>query len=130
MYLIIGNPGVMDQIRAGQSRPLLISGAARNPLLPDVPTFTEAGLAQKDSPTWFGLFAPAGTPDALVQKLNKEVAAVLDSPDFVKRVLTPVGFQTEPNTPQQFASFLDEERARGKRMVEVAGVKLDNVKAK
>ena len=125
MYLIVGNPGVMEQIRAGQSKPLLTSTDVRNPMLPNVPTFAEAGLSSLDARNWFGMFAPAGTPREIVAKLSAELVAILRTPAFRDKVLTPIGMEAIGGTPEEFARFLVEDRRRGAELVKKSGARLD-----
>ncbi len=125
MYLIIGNPGVMEQIRSGQSKPLLTSTDARNPMLPEVPTFAEAGLSSLDARNWFGLFAPAGTPKEIVAKLSADMVAILRTPAFKDRFLTPIGMEAIGGTPEEFARFLVDDRRRGAELVRISGARLD-----
>ena len=125
MYLIIGNPGVVAQVQSGQSRALLVSGEARSPLLPGVPTFAEAGFANMDAPNWFGMFAPAGTPKEIIGKLSSELSAILRTPAFRDKFLTPRGFEGVGGTPDEFARFLVEDRKRGAELVRISGARLD-----
>ena len=125
MYLIIGNPGVMEQIRAGQSKPLLTSTDTRNPMLPDVPTFAEAGLSSLDARNWFGLFAPAGTPREILAKLSTEMVAIMRAPGFKEKFLTPIGMEAIGGTPEEFARFLVDDRKRGAELVRLSGARLD-----
>ncbi len=125
MYLIIGNPGVVEQIKAGQSRALVVSGEARSPLLPSVPTFTEAGYPGIESPNWFGMFAPAGTPKDIVSKLGGDITSIIRSAPFREKNLAPRGFQAVGGTPEEFGRFLAEDRKRGAELVKISGAKLD-----
>jgi len=125
MYLIIGNPGVVEQIKAGQSRAVVVSGDARSPLLPNVPTFTEAGYPNIESPNWFGMFGPAGMPKDIVSKLSAELSAIVRSAAFKDKILTPRGFQAVGSSAEEFARFLVEDRKRGIELVKISGARLD-----
>ena len=125
MYLIVGNPGVMQQIKTGRSKPLLTSGHVRHPELPNVPTFAEAGVADFDPRNWFGMFAPAGTPKSMVAKLSSELNAILRLPAFKAKILAPMGFEAIGGTPEEFSAFLVEDRKRGAELVRESGVRLD-----
>ena len=125
MYLIIGNPGVMEQIRTGRSKPLLTSGYSRHPQLPNVPTFAEAGVADFDPRNWFGMFAPAGTPKPLVAKLSAELNTILRLPAFKEKILGPMSFEAIGGTPEEFSAFLVEDRKRGAELVKESGVRVD-----
>lgn len=125
MYLIIGNPGVMEQIRTGKSRPLLQSGFTRNAQLPDIPTFAEAGVPDFDPRNWFGMFAPAGTPRNVINKLSTELNAILRLPAFKEKILVPMGFDAIGGTPEEFGKFLAEDRRSGAELVKDSGARLD-----
>jgi len=125
MYLIVGNPGVMDQIRSGRSKPLLTSGYSRHPQLPDVPTFAEAGVGDFDPRNWFGMFAPAGTPNPVIAKLSAELNIILRLPAFKEKVLVPMSFEALGGTPEEFAAFLAEDRKRGAELARESGVTLE-----
>jgi tripartite-type tricarboxylate transporter receptor subunit TctC len=116
-------PLVLAHIKAGKLRPLAIGDAARSPALPDLPTVAEAGVPGYEANAWYGLFAPAHTPAAIVSKLQTEVAAIVAEPDVQKRMIelgaTPVG-----STPVQFAAFQHDEVARWKKVIDSANIKM------
>lgn len=124
IYLAVGSPGVLAQVKSGKIRAVLVSGSRRNPLLPDAPTFAEAGLPELASRVWFGLAAPAGTPRPVVNKLSAEVAAIIQLPGFRERLAT-LGFEPVGNTAEEFARFLAEDRVRGANLVKISGARLD-----
>lgn len=111
-----------NYVQPGKARPLLVSGKTRSPLFPDVPTAEEVGLKGYDVSIWFGLVAPAGTPAGIVERLNRELAAVLASEEQKKELAsdgqTPAGM-----TPQQFGGFLDQERGKWLPIVKASGAK-------
>lgn len=125
MYLIIGIPGVMEQIKSGQAKPLFTSGDTRSPILPNVPTFAEVGFAGFDARNWFGMFAPAGTPREIIARLSAELVAILRTPAFRDKILAPVGFEAIGGTPEEFARFVAEDRKRGAELVAISGARLD-----
>jgi tripartite-type tricarboxylate transporter receptor subunit TctC len=90
-------------IKSGKLRMLAIAGAQRHPEIPDVPTMAEAGFPGVEMEQWFGLFAPAGTPDPIVRRLNREFVAALQSDD-VKKTLQPQGSIISPGTPEDLAA--------------------------
>ncbi|MDB5808089.1 MAG: putative exported protein [Betaproteobacteria bacterium] len=98
-------------IKAGFLRGLAVTTSQRNPAFPDVPTAIEAGVAGYDFSSWGGVFAPAGTPRAVVQKLNKEIVAALGSQDLTKR-FGDMGLIAKSSTPEEFAKFLQAEIER------------------
>src|SRR5215471_1224497 len=116
---------VMQYIKNGKARVLAYTATKRSAALPDVPTTAEAGLPsfQVDG-GWFGMFAPAGTPPAIIEKLNKEVRAALADPAVNKR-FEGLGVVSAYTTPEEFRRFLAEETRKYAEYVRVAGVQLD-----
>ena len=100
---------VMGQVKAGRVRTLAISGKTRHPLLPDVPTFAEAGLPTFDPLVWIGILAPAGTSGAIVNKMSAAVSQVAKMPETVA-ARRDVGSESIGSSPEEFAAFLDAER--------------------
>ncbi len=109
-------------INTGQLKALGVSTAARAGLLPDVPTFAEAGIADYESIGWFGIVAPAGTPGPIVAKLNAAIVAALNDPG-VRTRFNAVGAEPRPSTPQEFAAFIAGEIAKWKGVITQAGAK-------
>ncbi|MDO8278713.1 MAG: tripartite tricarboxylate transporter substrate binding protein [Burkholderiaceae bacterium] len=113
--------GLLPQIEAKRLRPVAVASLRRFPLLPDVPTVAESGLPGFENGTWLGILAPAGTPREIREKIQREIAEMLKSPDIQRELLqqgmTPVG-----NTPEQFAAFMQTERQKAARIVEVAKI--------
>ena len=102
---------VMGQVKAGRVRTLAISGKTRHPLLPDVPTFAEAGLPTFDPLVWIGILAPAGTPGAIVNKMSAAVSQVAKMPETVA-ARRDVGSESIGSSPEEFAAFLEGERSK------------------
>jgi tripartite-type tricarboxylate transporter receptor subunit TctC len=117
-------PSLIAHIRSGRLRVLAAASAERNRLLPEVPTFGELGYPKVAVSLWYGMLAPAGTPKPIVEKLNREVAKALGSPDVREKLLAQ-GAEPMPGTPEAFASFMQEEMAKWAPVVKQAGVKLD-----
>ena len=124
MFLILGNPNLVSQINSGQTRGLAVTGTARNPLVPQVPTLTEAGYPFRIQ-NWFGLFAPAGTPKEVIDKLAIDLTAVIKSPDLRTQFFLPNGFDPVGSMPADFAAFIASEVANGADMVRMSGVVLE-----
>ncbi|MEQ1776812.1 MAG: tripartite tricarboxylate transporter substrate-binding protein, partial [Burkholderiales bacterium] len=103
-------------VRSGLLRALAVSTPQRNPSFPDVPAAAEAGLPSYDFASWGGMFAPAGTPRAVVQKLNAEIGAALAQPDIRKR-FGDMGLVTKHSTPEAFGAFLQSEIARWRALL-------------
>jgi tripartite-type tricarboxylate transporter receptor subunit TctC len=117
-------PSLIAHIRSGKLRVLAAASTQRNRLLPEVPTFAELGYPKVAVSLWYGLLAPAGTPNSAIDKLNSEVTKVLQSPEVRER-LQAQGAEPMPGTPQAFVSFMQEEMAKWAPVVKQAGVKLD-----
>ena len=103
---------------------LAVTGAQRHPALPQVPTMTEAGYPGLEANGWFGMFAPASTPRAIVDKLGAEVAAIVKSPEVHKR-LTDMGLIAVGSQPDEFKTQLDKDAAHWKAVVEAAHISLE-----
>jgi tripartite-type tricarboxylate transporter receptor subunit TctC len=114
----------MAQVKAGKLKALAVTTAERSKLVPDLPTLAEAGLPGFDISTWYGFFAPAGTPPAIVAKWNADVTKILNSPD-VRAKLMADGAEPSPNTPEQFAQMIARELAKYARIVKASGAKVD-----
>jgi tripartite-type tricarboxylate transporter receptor subunit TctC len=115
---------VLPQARAGRLRALAVTTRERSAFVPDVPTFREAGIADIEATAWIGVVVPARTPAPVVERLNREIVAILREPASVERLralyMEPVG-----GTPQQFAAFMREELARWAPVIRRAGVTID-----
>jgi tripartite-type tricarboxylate transporter receptor subunit TctC len=114
----------MAQVKAGKLRALAVTTAERSKLAPELPTMAEAGLPGFDISTWYGLFAPAGTPPDVVDKWNADVTAMLRTPDMRDRLLAQ-GAEPAPDTPAEFARFVAAEAAKYARIVKASGAKVD-----
>ncbi|MCC6534425.1 MAG: tripartite tricarboxylate transporter substrate binding protein [Burkholderiales bacterium] len=117
-------PSTMPHVKAGKLRALAVTGAARLPGLPDVPTSREAGIAEFEVTGWYGIALPAGTAREIVLRLNRELLRALDSPD-VKSRLTSAGLDPSPSTPEQFEAQIRRDHARWAKVVKRAGIKAD-----
>jgi tripartite-type tricarboxylate transporter receptor subunit TctC len=117
-------PPAVPHVQSGRVRPIAVTTLARSPILPNVPTVAESGFSGFDDHTWFSFFAPAGTPPAIVGRLNKEITRILQLPD-VKERLDAQSLVFTPNTPQQFAATLKTEVKRYAAMVKESGARVD-----
>ena len=109
-------------LRAAQVRGLAIDSAARSLLFPDIPTLTELGYAPNPTRIYFGIVAPAGTPAPIVHKLRDEIAAIGSDPEFRRRRLIEMGLDPVFNTPEEFAAYLEQDRANAGRVVRESGL--------
>jgi tripartite-type tricarboxylate transporter receptor subunit TctC len=114
---------VTPHIAGGKLRAIGVTGSARSALFPDFPTIAESGLPGYASLGWFGLFAPAGTPRAIIDKVGADTGAVLLKPD-AKQKLANEGAEPEPMTPQSFTTFVNAEVAKWLALASKAGIKL------
>jgi len=114
----------MPQVKAGKLKALAVTTAERSKLAPDLPTMAEAGLPGFDISTWFGLFAPAGTPRDIIAKWNVEITKILNSPEMRERLVAQ-GAEPAPMTPDQFAAFVQSEIPKYARIVKASGAKVD-----
>jgi tripartite-type tricarboxylate transporter receptor subunit TctC len=117
-------PTSTPQVRAGKVRALAVGASKRQAALPDVPTADEAGLPGYHVSNWVGIVAPAGTPSAIVDKLNKEVAAIMQSPEMQKQ-LANQGLEFTAMTPAEFGTFMEKELAQWDRVVKEGGIKAE-----
>jgi len=112
----------LPNVREGKLVALGVSTSKRSSALPDVPTIAEAALPGFDYNLWVGLFAPAGTPPDVVDKINKDVDRVLQLPD-VKERLASLGAEAMPMTPAEFKKFVQTEIAESAKVIKAAGIK-------
>jgi tripartite-type tricarboxylate transporter receptor subunit TctC len=115
---------VANHIRSGKLKALAITGDKRSPLLPNVPTLSEAGVKDADVYSWQGIAAPKGLPKDVKEKLHSSIAASLNDPE-VKPKLQEQGFEVVANTPEQFAKFQAEELERWRRVIQVGKIEVD-----
>jgi tripartite-type tricarboxylate transporter receptor subunit TctC len=115
---------IMPHIKSGKVVPIAISGAKRSPLLPDVPTFAEAGLPVIESYAWYGLFAPAKTPKEVIAKLNSETLKFMKGPEFEK-VRAETGSDFVGDTPANFAKFVQAESIKWSKVAKESGATVD-----
>ena len=113
-----------QNIAAGKVTALAVTGPKRSPLLPDVPTAQEAGLKDFDVTIWFGVLAPAGTPSTVIDRLNREIVAVMSSDEMKRRMLQD-GAESRPSTPAEFASLIKRDTAKWGPVVKASGASLD-----
>lgn len=119
-----GVAGMLSHIRSGKLRALAVTGERRSPQLPDVPTMIESGFPGYAAYVWLGLLAPKGTPAPIIERLNREVLAALDTPE-VKGYMANASIEALGSTPAEFGAFFRAERETWARVIKESGAKLD-----
>ncbi len=114
----------LPHIKAGKLRALAVTGPARSPVLPNVPTLAEFGFTGYNITSWFGLFAPAGTPQPIVSRLNTTVNAALHDKQ-VREFLANAGIEAQGDSLEQFRAFLQTESVRWSKLVKESGAHID-----
>jgi tripartite-type tricarboxylate transporter receptor subunit TctC len=108
----------LPPFRTGQIKIFGIGSAKRLPLAPDIPTVAENGLPGYEATTWFGLFATAGTPTAIVTKINAEVANILADSQFREKFLAPQMFEPMASSPEEFADYIKAQRRKWAKVID------------
>ena len=114
-------PPVHANVEAGLLRALAVTGKTRSALMPNVPTIAETGLTGFEASLYYGLVAPSGTPQGVIDRLNKELRAALAS-DEVKKQLGADGTEITPSSPQDYADFIDKDEKKWSELVKASGV--------
>ena len=109
-------------VKSGNLKIIAVSGATRMSTIPDVPTVAESGVPGFETGSWQGVLAPAGTPTAIVEKLNGELARILNSSDM-KEKLAAQGAEARANSPEVVGGFISKEKERWAKVVKGAGIK-------
>ncbi len=114
-------PAAMPLVRSGKLRAIAVTSDQRAIALPDLPTVSEAGLLGFSATTWYGLYAPKGTPADIVNRLNREIKEILELPD-IREKLIQQGFEPQGNSPADFSIFISKEITKWARVVKSAGI--------
>jgi tripartite-type tricarboxylate transporter receptor subunit TctC len=123
VQLTLASPATAGpMVRAGKIKALAIGGQKRSSLFPDVPTVAEAGYPYVDSVIWWGIFAPGGTSEQLVDRTYHDVTDIVKQPDFVEKYLTKFGIDLVASTPAEMAATIRDDLKITAEMVEAAGV--------
>ena len=120
---VVDLPASLQQIKAGKLVAYAVTSPQRLPQLPDVPTVAEAGLAGYDSTGWFGVVAPAGTPDAIVKQLNAEIVAALND-EQIGASMRNLGVEPAPSTPEQFEAYIRSETQKWAKVIRQANIRI------
>jgi len=119
-----GLPSLIGQIKGGALRPLAVGSAERSKVLPNVPTISESGYKGFETSQWYGIIVPAGTPQPIIDRLQKDIAKGLNSKEDSKRMLED-GAILVGDTPAQFGAFIKSEQIRWAKVVEKAKITVD-----
>jgi tripartite-type tricarboxylate transporter receptor subunit TctC len=111
-------------VKSGRIRAIAVSGRNRLRGLPEVPTFAQAGMPDYEARSWQGILAPAGTPKPVIEKLSREIAAILGAPEFGENLLS-MGAEPLISTPEQFAALIKTDLAKYARIIKQANIKLE-----
>jgi tripartite-type tricarboxylate transporter receptor subunit TctC len=121
---VVDLPSALQHIRAGKLIAFAVTSPKRLAQLPDVPTASEAGLTGYDSTGWFGVVAPAGTPSAVVERLNAEITAALRD-DAIQASMRAQGVEPAPTTSEAFESYIRSETAKWAKVIKTANIKIE-----
>jgi tripartite-type tricarboxylate transporter receptor subunit TctC len=122
--LFTSMPAVLPHVNAGKLRAIAVGSAKRSPAAPDVPTVAESGVPGFEYVAWYGLFAPARTPKAIVDQINNQVTRALADPDLSQR-LASQGAEPSPMSPQALARYMREDHERWKRVIHEGNIRLE-----
>jgi tripartite-type tricarboxylate transporter receptor subunit TctC len=114
-------PAAMPFVKSGKLRPLAVTSEKRSLLMPELPTISEAGLTGYSATTWYGLYAPKGTPPEIINKVNRATLDILQDVEMRERLIQR-GFEPVGNSPKQFALFISSEIAKWAKVVAIAGI--------
>jgi tripartite-type tricarboxylate transporter receptor subunit TctC len=117
-------PNVLQQIKAGRMKGIGVSGLQRSVLLPDTPTVAEAGVPGFEVNVWFGMQVPAGTPKAVVDKLNRDIVTLLKEPEVVQRFRNQ-GVEVAASTPEQFGALVRSEITKWTQLIREANIRIE-----
>jgi tripartite-type tricarboxylate transporter receptor subunit TctC len=115
----------MPQLKSGRIKAIATGGAARSPLLPQVPTFAELGYPEVETHAWFGLFVPAGSPGEAVTRIHQDTRKILEESDFRQKQLVDKGYEVVASSPQDFVIYLKKDNESRGRAVRISGAKAE-----
>ncbi|MBX3649968.1 MAG: tripartite tricarboxylate transporter substrate binding protein [Burkholderiales bacterium] len=121
---LVGLQTAVAGVKSGKLRPLANAGSRRLEQFPDLPTFAEAGYRNVEAGAWFGLMVPAGTPQEIIDKIHRDAAVVLNSPEFKER-MTLFGATTLGGTPEDFTALIRRDRERWESVIKRHGIRAD-----
>ena len=118
---MVGVATALPHVKAGKIKPIGVTGATRSALLADIPTLSEAGVRGYEFAGWYGLFAPAGTPRAIVTKINADTNTTLQQPDAIQR-MAAMGFEPQSTGVDEFAGYFRDEVLKWRKVINEAGI--------
>ena len=124
-FMFADVPAMLPQIQAGKVRPLAIAANERSAVLPNVPTFGELGYPQVVAENWYAVFAPAGTPPPIVDRLNALTQRILGEPQLRATLIEPQFFEPMAGSPADFAAFIKSDAEKWQRIIRAANVKVE-----
>jgi len=119
---LVGEGNVIGQIQGGKMKALVMLNNIRSPNFPDVPTMEQTGYTGTPSRSWYGLFAPPGTPKAMIDKIHRDVVSIVSEPAFRARHLTARSLVPATNTPEEFAQEIKRDRATAEKVIKDSGL--------
>ena len=123
-FAIQAFPTAVPHVKAGRIRMLAVTGAKRSPTMPDVPTVAEAAVPEYEFDSWFGIFTPAGTPKAIVSRLNQVIVKAIEMPDL-RQQLARAGLNPESSTPDELGRILHADTAKWAKVIKAAGIPIN-----
>jgi tripartite-type tricarboxylate transporter receptor subunit TctC len=123
-FAIPAFPTAVPHIKTGKIRILAVTGTRRVPAMPEVPTVAEAGVAGSEFTIWFAMYAPSGTPKAVISRLNQVIVKSLAAPE-TREQLAKLGVDPEPSTPEELGKYLRSEIARWAKVIKAAGIPIN-----
>ena len=123
-FLSLGNPGYVENIKAGRMKVMFFGGDKRNPIVPDAPSMAESGVPDHGFKSWWGMAAPKGTPKEIIDRLHAVFVEALRTPAIQQR-FTSMSLDIVGDTPAEFTKFIAEDKVRAERLVRASGAKLD-----
>lgn len=123
-FAFVNTPLALPHVRAGKLRALAVTGKERSPATPEYPTMEQAGVAGFVVESWYGLMAPANTPDPVIQRMRRETIAALNKPE-VRAFYLKQGADVETSTPEAFATMAAAERSRWAGIIKASGAQID-----
>ncbi len=123
-FAIPAFPTAVPHVKAGRIRMLAVTGTKRSPTMPDVPTVAEAAVPEYEFDSWFGIFTPAGTPKAIVSRLNQVIVKALEMPDL-REQLARAGLDPESSTPDELGRILHADTAKWAKVIKAAAIPIN-----